>query len=109
MLLYLAAPFLTVATLWVLWYAIKKFNPNEVEDPQFFLDSNPRDFFVRHADLLRIGRHNLQRYGCTIRLADGIAFGGILPGDSASNSYLYRPIGVAMEALAQTVIRQRGI
>jgi hypothetical protein len=35
-LLYLVALFLTVATLWIFWYAIQKLSPNEI-DPQFYL------------------------------------------------------------------------
>ena len=55
-LLYFAALFLTVATLWILLYA----DPNE---------RSPRDFFVLsyavcHADLLRAGCHNLRQHRC---------------------------------------------
>ena len=43
-----------------------------------------------------------------IRSAD-IAFGAILAEDCAGDSYLYRPIGVGMVALAQTACDARRI
>ena len=93
-LLYFAALFLTVATLWILLYA----DPNE---------RSPRDFFVLsyavcHADLLRAGCHNLRQHRCGTRLADGVALAAILRVGSGCGSYLYRPISVAVVAMAQT-------
>jgi hypothetical protein len=94
-LLYFAALFLTVATLWILLYASE--------------GSSPQDFFVLIIAVMPFVMLNYfglaviicDKISAAKRLADRVALAAILRGGPGCGSYLCRPNGVAMVAMAQ--------
>jgi hypothetical protein len=70
--------------------------------PARFLCVDRRGYAVCYAGLLRTGRHNLRQHRSGTRLVDGVAVAAIHGRGSCYGSYLSRPSGVAVVAMAQT-------